>query len=55
MIIPTTEDSISFIVEWFDKLASINRQYRLMYYPYDHSIEIIDLKTKKQALKRIKN
>ena len=26
-----------------------------MYYPYDHSIEIIDLKTKKQTLKRIKN
>jgi nucleoside-diphosphate kinase len=53
--IPTTEDSLAFIVEWFDKLASIDRPFRLIFYPYDHSIEIIDLKTKRQTLKRIKN
>jgi nucleoside-diphosphate kinase len=53
--IPTTEDSLAFIVEWYDKLASIDRPFRLMYYPYDHSIEIVDLKTKRQTLKRIKN
>jgi hypothetical protein len=44
---PTTEDSVAFIVEWFDKLACIEKPFRLIYYPYNHSIEIIDMKTKK--------
>jgi hypothetical protein len=51
---PVMEDSIAFLVTWFDKLASIEKPFRFIYYPYDQSIEIIDLKTKKQALKRIK-
>ena len=45
---------MAFVVEWFDKLASIDKPFRLIYYPYDHSIEIIDVKTKRQTLKRIK-
>ena len=48
------EDSIAFNAEWFDKLACANRQYKFLFYPYDQSIEIIDIKMRKQHLKRIK-
>lgn len=48
------EDGLAFTAHWFDKLASIDKAYRIMYYPYDKTVEIIDMKTRKQALKRIK-
>lgn len=34
-------------------MACINKRYRIIVYPVDNSIEIIDVKTKKQYLKRI--
>ena len=29
------DDSVAFIVEWFDKLAMIEKPFRLMFYPGD--------------------
>lgn len=43
----TYDDSLSFIAEWFDKMAAVNKQFRIIFYPVDNSIEIIDLKTRK--------
>jgi len=48
------EDGLAFTAHWFDRLASIDKPFRIMFYPYDHSVEIIDLRSKKQTLKRIK-
>lgn len=50
-----SDDSLAFIAEWFDKLAAIEKPFRLIFYPVDNTIEIIDLKTKKLHLKRIKH
>ena len=47
------DDSLSFLAEWFDKMAAINKQFRIIFYPVDNSIEITDMKTRKQHLKRI--
>ena len=48
------EDGLAFTAHWFDRLASIDKPFRIMYYPYDRSVEIIDLRSRKQTLKRIK-
>ena len=48
-----TDDSLAFIAEWFDKMAAVNKRFRIIFYPLDNSIEIIDLKSRKQHLKRI--
>lgn len=45
---------MAFIAEWFDKLACIEKPFRFIFYPMDNSLEIIDLKNKKQHLKRIR-
>ncbi|KAH7827778.1 nucleoside-diphosphate kinase [Monocercomonoides exilis] len=42
----------SFYVVWFDALASLNREYALLYYTVDNTVEMIDRKTKKTFLKR---
>ena len=45
---------MTFIAEWYDKLACIEKPFRLMFYTSDNSLEIVDLKSKKQHLKRIR-
>jgi len=49
------EDSLSFQAEWYDKLACINKPFKILFYLSDNSIEIIDIKNKRQFLKRIQN
>ena len=49
----TVDDSLAFIAEWFDKMAAVNKPFRIIFYPVDNSIEIIDLKSRKLFLKRI--
>lgn len=49
------EDSMVFLATWFDKLASIDKPYKIFFYPVDNSVEIIDGKTGKVHLKRIRN
>jgi len=50
-----SEDSMAFVAEWYDKLACIEKPFRIIFYPNDNSLEIIDLKSKKLFLKRIKH
>ena len=49
----SVDDSLAFIAEWFDKMAAVNKPFRIIFYPVDNSIEIIDLKSRKLFLKRI--
>lgn len=51
----TNDDSLTFLATWFDKLASIDKPFRFHFYPVDNSIEIVDLKSKKMHLKRIRH
>ena len=48
-------ESLLFLADWFDKLACIDKPFKLLFYPTDNSIEIIDVKNKRQHLKRIKH
>ncbi|EGR31510.1 nucleoside diphosphate kinase 7, putative [Ichthyophthirius multifiliis] len=41
-----------FVVEWYDKAASLVRTYNLTYFTHDKSIEMYDLKNKRVFLKR---
>ena len=47
------DDSLAFIAEWFDKMAAVNKQFKIIFFPVDNSIEIVDMKTRKLQLKRI--
>lgn len=44
-----------FLVDWFDVHAQLTRRYQLFYYPFDHSIEMYDVKNKRTFLKRMKS
>ncbi|CDW91111.1 nucleoside diphosphate kinase [Stylonychia lemnae] len=46
---------MAFIAEWYDKLACIEKPFRFIFYPIENALEIIDLKTKKLFLKKIKH
>ena len=48
------EDCLVFIGQWFDKLASIERPFKIFHYLFDGSTEIIDAKSGKVHLRRIK-
>lgn len=41
-----------FVVEWYDPLPQLKKQYLLKYYVEKHSVELIDLKNKKIFLKK---
>ena len=38
------EASFKFIIEWFDELAAINKQFILIYFPDDLSVQIMNTK-----------
>ncbi|XP_041482777.1 nucleoside diphosphate kinase 7-like isoform X1 [Lytechinus variegatus] len=42
----------SFICEWYDNNAAIIRRYQFLFYPNDNTIEMYDLKNRRQFLKR---
>jgi len=46
------EDRYVFFVEWYDTAASLIRNYNLIYYKEDNTIEMHDLKNKRMFLKR---
>lgn len=54
-MVSTQDDSMSFKLSWYDEMAASERPYKLIYYPIDQSIEIIDLKSGKVHLRRIRN
>ncbi|CAD2216646.1 nucleoside diphosphate kinase [Angomonas deanei] len=48
----STASRYSFIVEYFDPQASMVREYILLYYLTDNTIEMFDMKTKRAFLKK---
>jgi len=49
------DDSLAFVATWFDEMAAVDKRFRLHYYPMDNSVELIDSKSGKVHLRRIKN
>lgn len=47
-------EKYTFEAEWYDKVASVLKKFYLYYYPFDNTVELFDLKTKKTFLKRSK-
>lgn len=48
----SNEARYAFIVEWYDPTASLIRQYQLIYYASDGTLEMYDLKSRRTFLKR---
>ncbi|XP_046383414.1 nucleoside diphosphate kinase 7 isoform X2 [Ischnura elegans] len=48
------ETRYSFLVEWYDDLASITRKFCLRYFISNNTVELVELKNGKTFLKRIK-
>ncbi len=44
---PGDGDSLAFVAEWFDEMAAVNKEFRIIFYPVDNSIEVIDIKKRK--------
>lgn len=51
----SSEDSMVFKINWFDEMAASDRPYKLFFFPIDNSIEIVDVKSGKIHLRRIRN
>ncbi|KAK1132338.1 hypothetical protein K0M31_016446 [Melipona bicolor] len=43
-----------FEAEWYDKIACILKKFYLYYYPFDNTVELFDIKTRKTFLRRTK-
>ena len=41
-----------FVVEWYDPMPRLKRQYLLKYFVQQHAVEMIDVKSKKIFLKK---
>jgi nucleoside-diphosphate kinase len=54
-MVTSTEDSMVFKLTWFDEMAASDRPYKLFFFPGDNSIEIVDVKSGKVHLRRIRN
>ncbi len=46
---------MTFKLAWFDEMAAADRPFKLFYYPGDNSVELIDMKSGKIHLRRIRN
>ena len=44
-----------FKLAWFDEMAASDRPYKLFFFPVDNSVEIVDVKSGKIHLRRIRN
>jgi nucleoside-diphosphate kinase len=54
-MVTSSEESLVFKLTWFDEMAASDRPYKIFFYPVDNSIEIIDVKSGKVHLRRIRN
>ena len=54
-MVSLAEDSMVFKLTWFDEMAASDRPYKLFFFPVDNSIEIVDVKSGKIHLRRIRN
>jgi len=48
------EERHCYVTEWYDSHAEIKRQYQLMHYLKDNTIEMYDIKNRRKFLNRIK-
>lgn len=46
------DESLLFVVEWFDPMPQMKKQYLLKYFPDQHAAEMVDFKSKKVFLKK---
>jgi hypothetical protein len=46
------DEIMLFIVEWFDPMPQLKRQYIFKYFVADHAAEMVDVKSKKLFLKK---
>lgn len=53
-VVQNKQECYAFRVEHHDKIADLNRQYQLLYYPEDSSVVLYDLTNKKLFLKRFR-
>ena len=44
-----------FNCTWFDEMAAIDKPFRMLFYPGDNSVELIDERSGKVHLRRIRN
>ena len=44
-----------FNVTWFDEMAQVDKPFKLLFYPGDNSVELIDQRNGKVHLRRIRN
>ena len=44
-----------FNCTWFDEMAAADKPFRMLFYPADNSVELIDERSGKVHLRRIKN
>ena len=49
------EEPMVFNCTWFDEMAAADKPYRMLFYPGDNSVELIDERTGKVHLRRIRN
>jgi len=46
------DETYLFVVEWYDPMPQLKRKYLLKYFTEQHSVEMVDLKSKKIFLKK---
>ena len=47
-------ETLIFNIEWFDELAAVNKPFKLVFWPQEGAVQIVDLKSQKLFLKKIK-
>jgi nucleoside-diphosphate kinase len=53
-IVQATEVRYAFAAEYFDPQAELMRKYTILFYPTDETLEMLDMKTGKKFLRRMK-
>lgn len=46
------EEILIFLVEWYDPLPQLKKKYILKYFPSDHMVEMVDIKSRKLFLRK---
>jgi len=54
-MVSSSEDIMVLKLTWFDEMADADRPFKLFFFPIDNSIEILDVKSGKIRLRRIRN
>eukprot|EP00696_Hemimastix_kukwesjijk_P000595 gnl/Hemi2/10794_TR3695_c0_g1_i1.p1 gnl/Hemi2/10794_TR3695_c0_g1~~gnl/Hemi2/10794_TR3695_c0_g1_i1.p1 ORF type:complete len:388 (+),score=129.22 gnl/Hemi2/10794_TR3695_c0_g1_i1:97-1164(+) len=52
MAASATDERFSFVADWYDKAASLNRRFTLFFFGTNNSVELFDMKQRRTFLKR---